>query len=161
MSGFIDTVNGHINLDQVREVRTLSRRKIGPGGKEFKEWFSVAITTDDERHQLLTKWQEVVEAVIPATLPMVLIEIWEQDEGEEPLVNEYPIVGWKITGNGAYPEPIAPGCDPDCHHRQFIKLPDGKYQQCGYQADLFNTLDGCKAAIERSCKRFQKASASL
>jgi len=139
-------------------VGFIKRFEQRPSGRSSK-WEWIAVDSDGENHIVSNReLNGVLEdlrqpvTIVPAPAPVELISMdWRGPDqaGEFKFVGieKFPIVGWRLQ-DGGWPEPVAVGCPNPLEEAGtfFVELPDGAFQQVGYEGERFSSLDACKEA---------------
>jgi len=156
---FLETIRGAVSVAHVRSIE--ERYRTMPGGN--RERYFIALTDDGHHHELSYRFHSLFDlvmptSVLPATQPMTLVGIWPQAGDQEPIIERLPVIGWTLKHDPGWPYPIAVGCgdlafdDENSRAHYFIELPQGGFQQVGYEADSFKTLDECIEAAKQRLK---------
>jgi hypothetical protein len=95
------------------------------------------------------------ETVIPAPGTQKLFALCAPDENHPDfLLETYPIIAWRITGELA--DPIIPGTrwqDFGNHWFALIELPTGHFLEAGFEGSCFGNMNEAKAHLMSSIKR--------
>jgi hypothetical protein len=146
---FIETRTGNINTAFIKRI--VERTSTDRNGT-----WSETVGSDADGHEyVLDNQEDMIKrlntpiTIVPATTPMTLIAIGVGSGDEEPLIERFPIIAWRVTPDG-YPDPVAVGCDVyffgTDESPYFIELPSGKFQHVEYMGRLFESLDACRDA---------------
>lgn len=154
---FIAAGRGKINSDFIKLIRY--RQELGrEGGSPHP--VPIAVDAEGIEHRL-NDYTDVLEhlsevtAIVPATTPMTLVEMWLAGEDAEtsPIeIRRWPIVAWVVRGGCGWPEPVAVGCDGmdgSGYCPFYIETPAGQLQQVGFERGSFPTVQACRDDYRR------------